>query len=210
MSAPRSKSMSSAWKTRTARQLSRDKARRGGRGLRGILREAGARYRRDLRQGQGGFTVDLSGATAFLPGSQPFGPSATSARSWHPAFQILGSTAAAATSSCRAGPPGGEPRRSPFGAGIEPPGRSGPSGGQEHHRLRRFVDLGGDGLLHVTDIAWQRISHPSEALQIGETVEAGHPLQPGDTAYLARHEAAAVGSVGKRRGQVPDRPAEAG
>ena len=35
-----------------------------------------------------------------------------------------------------------------------------------------FVDLGGvDGLLHVTDIAWQRISHPSEALQIGETVE---------------------------------------
>ena len=35
-----------------------------------------------------------------------------------------------------------------------------------------FVDLGGvDGVLHVTDIAWQRISHPSEALQIGETVE---------------------------------------
>jgi small subunit ribosomal protein S1 len=35
-----------------------------------------------------------------------------------------------------------------------------------------FVDLGGvDGLLHVTDIAWQRINHPSEALQIGETVE---------------------------------------
>jgi small subunit ribosomal protein S1 len=35
-----------------------------------------------------------------------------------------------------------------------------------------FVDLGGvDGLLHVTDIAWQRISHPSEALQIGEIVE---------------------------------------
>ena len=35
-----------------------------------------------------------------------------------------------------------------------------------------FVDLGGvDGLLHVTDIAWRRINHPSEALQIGETVK---------------------------------------
>jgi len=35
-----------------------------------------------------------------------------------------------------------------------------------------FVDLGGvDGLLHVTDIAWRRINHPSEALQIGQTVK---------------------------------------
>ncbi len=35
-----------------------------------------------------------------------------------------------------------------------------------------FVDLGGvDGLLHVTDIAWRRVNHPSEALQIGETVK---------------------------------------
>ncbi len=34
-----------------------------------------------------------------------------------------------------------------------------------------FVDLGGvDGLLHVTDIAWQRINHPSEALHVGQTV----------------------------------------
>ena len=35
-----------------------------------------------------------------------------------------------------------------------------------------FVDLGGvDGLLHVTDIAWRRVNHPSEALQIGQTVK---------------------------------------
>ncbi len=35
-----------------------------------------------------------------------------------------------------------------------------------------FVDLGGvDGLLHVTDIAWRRINHPSEVLTIGQTVE---------------------------------------
>ena len=34
-----------------------------------------------------------------------------------------------------------------------------------------FVDLGGvDGLLHVTDIAWKRINHPSEMLQIGQQV----------------------------------------
>ena len=34
-----------------------------------------------------------------------------------------------------------------------------------------FVDLGGiDGLLHVTDISWQRINHPSEILQLGQTV----------------------------------------
>jgi len=35
-----------------------------------------------------------------------------------------------------------------------------------------FVDLGGvDGLLHVTDIAWRRINHPSEALHIGQSVK---------------------------------------
>jgi small subunit ribosomal protein S1 len=35
-----------------------------------------------------------------------------------------------------------------------------------------FVDLGGvDGLLHVTDIAWRRVNHPSEVLQIGQSVK---------------------------------------
>ncbi len=35
-----------------------------------------------------------------------------------------------------------------------------------------FVDLGGiDGLLHVTDISWGRLGHPSEALQVGQEVE---------------------------------------
>ncbi len=34
-----------------------------------------------------------------------------------------------------------------------------------------FVDLGGvDGLLHVTDIAWRRVSHPTEVLTVGQTV----------------------------------------
>jgi small subunit ribosomal protein S1 len=35
-----------------------------------------------------------------------------------------------------------------------------------------FVDLGGvDGLLHVTDISWKRVNHPSEVLQIGQTID---------------------------------------
>ncbi len=36
-----------------------------------------------------------------------------------------------------------------------------------------FVDLGGiDGLLHITDLAWRRVRHPSEVLQVGQEVEA--------------------------------------
>lgn len=36
-----------------------------------------------------------------------------------------------------------------------------------------FVDLGGiDGLLHITDLAWRRVKHPSEMLNIGDEVEA--------------------------------------
>lgn len=35
-----------------------------------------------------------------------------------------------------------------------------------------FVDLGGiDGLLHVTDMAWRRVNHPSEVLTIGQTIK---------------------------------------
>ena len=35
-----------------------------------------------------------------------------------------------------------------------------------------FIDLGGvDGLLHITDISWSRINHPSEALSIGEQIQ---------------------------------------
>lgn len=35
-----------------------------------------------------------------------------------------------------------------------------------------FIDLGGvDGLLHVTDISWKRVGHPSEVLQVGQTID---------------------------------------
>jgi len=36
-----------------------------------------------------------------------------------------------------------------------------------------FVDLGGiDGLLHITDLAWRRVKHPSEILTVGDEIEA--------------------------------------
>lgn len=36
-----------------------------------------------------------------------------------------------------------------------------------------FVDLGGvDGLLHITDISWKRVKHPSEVLKVGQEIEA--------------------------------------
>ena len=126
---------------------------------------------------KGGFTVDLSGATAFLPGSQvdirpvrDLGPLMGTPQP----FQILkidrrrGNIVVsrrAVLEESRA------EARSELVSNL-----------QEGQILQgvvknitdygAFVDLGGvDGLLHVTDIAWQRISHPSEALQIGETVE---------------------------------------
>jgi polyribonucleotide nucleotidyltransferase len=55
-----------------------------------------------------------------------------------------------------------------------------------------FVDLGGiDGLLHVTDIAWRRINHPSEVLvHRPDRQGPDHPRQPGNAPHLAGHEAA--------------------
>ena len=35
-----------------------------------------------------------------------------------------------------------------------------------------FIDLGGvDGLLHVSDISWKRLKHPSDALTVGDEIE---------------------------------------
>ena len=44
-----------------------------------------------------------------------------------------------------------------------------------------FVDLGGiDGLLHITDMAWRRVRHPSEVLQVGqESRSRGPQVRPG-------------------------------
>ncbi|MDB2531544.1 30S ribosomal protein S1 [Alphaproteobacteria bacterium] len=159
--------------------LSRDKARREE--AWGVLEASFEKQERVtgviFGKVKGGFTVDLSGATAFLPGSQvdirpvrDLGPLMGTPQP----FQILkidrrrGNIVVsrrAVLEEYRA------EARSELVSNLQE--------GQVLQGVVKnitdygaFVDLGGvDGLLHVTDIAWQRISHPSEALQIGETVE---------------------------------------
>jgi small subunit ribosomal protein S1 len=126
---------------------------------------------------KGGFTVDLEGATAFLPGSQvdvrpvrDIGPLMNMTQP----FQILKMdrrrgnivvSRRAVLEEDRAG------QRAEIVSNL-----------RENQVIEgvvknitdygAFVDLGGvDGLLHVTDIAWRRVNHPSEVLQIGQTVK---------------------------------------
>ncbi len=125
---------------------------------------------------KGGFTVDLSGAVAFLPGSQvdirpvrDIGPLMGTPQP----FQILKMDRSrgnivvsrrAVLEESRA------EQRSELVANLKE--------GQVLQGVVKnitdygaFVDLGGvDGLLHVTDIAWRRINHPSDALHIGQNV----------------------------------------
>ncbi|MGE0724025.1 MAG: 30S ribosomal protein S1 [Alphaproteobacteria bacterium] len=126
---------------------------------------------------KGGFTVDLSGAVAFLPGSQvdirPMRDVTPLMGSPQP-FQILKMDRSrgnivvsrrAVLEESRA------EARSELVASLKE--------GQILNGVVKnitdygaFVDLGGvDGLLHVTDIAWRRINHPSEALTIGQSVK---------------------------------------
>ena len=126
---------------------------------------------------KGGFTVDLQGAVAFLPGSQvDIRPvrDVTPLMGTPQPFQILKMDRSrgnivvsrrAVLEESRA------EQRSELIAGLKE--------GQVLNGVVKnitdygaFIDLGGvDGLLHVTDIAWRRINHPSEALQIGQTVD---------------------------------------
>ncbi len=126
---------------------------------------------------KGGFTVDLGGAVAFLPGSQvdirPVRDVAPLMGTPQP-FMILKMDRArgnivvsrrAVLEETRA------EQRAELVQGLKE--------GQVLEGVVKnitdygaFVDLGGvDGLLHVTDIAWRRINHPSEALQVGQTVK---------------------------------------
>ncbi len=126
---------------------------------------------------KGGFTVDLGGAVAFLPGSQvDFRPvrDAGPLMGLKQPFQILKMdrrrgnivvSRRAILEESRA-----EQRAEVIGNLTE---------GQEVDGVVKniteygaFVDLGGvDGLLHVTDMAWRRVNHPSEILSIGETIK---------------------------------------
>ena len=126
---------------------------------------------------KGGFTVDLNGAVAFLPGSQvdirPIRDVSPLMNTPQP-FQILKMDRARGNIvvSRRAIL---EESRAEARADLV----SNIAEGQTLQGVVKnitdygaFIDLGGvDGLLHVTDISWKRINHPSEALKVGQTVD---------------------------------------
>ncbi|MCC7426450.1 MAG: S1 RNA-binding domain-containing protein, partial [Alphaproteobacteria bacterium] len=159
--------------------LSREKARREEawtvleRAFQGNQRVNGTIYGRV----KGGFTVDLGGAVAFLPGSQvDIRPvrDVTPLMGTPQPFQILKMDRSrgnivvsrrAVLEETRA------EQRSELIAGLKE-GMILDGVVKNITDYGAFVDLGGvDGLLHVTDIAWRRINHPSEALTIGQTVK---------------------------------------
>src|SRR5690242_7024547 len=125
---------------------------------------------------KGGFTVDLDGAVAFLPGSQvdvrPMRDVGPLMNQQQP-FQILKMdrrrgnivvSRRAVLEERRA-----EERSSLVASLQEKQVVEGVVKNITDYGA--FVDLGGvDGLLHVTDIAWRRVSHPTEVLNVGQTV----------------------------------------
>ena len=126
---------------------------------------------------KGGFTVDLGGAVAFLPGSQvdvrPVRDAGPLMGLKQP-FQILKMdrrrgnivvSRRAILEESRA-----EQRAEVIGKLAE--GEVVDGVVKNITEYGAFVDLGGvDGLLHVTDMAWRRVNHPSEILSIGETLK---------------------------------------
>jgi small subunit ribosomal protein S1 len=126
---------------------------------------------------KGGFTVDLDGAVAFLPGSQvdvrpvrDMGPLMNTPQP----FKILkmdrrrGNIVVSRREILEATR---AEQRSEIVAKL--------AEGQVIDGIVKnitdygaFIDLGGiDGLLHVTDMAWRRVNHPSEIVNVGETVK---------------------------------------
>ncbi|MDZ4790136.1 MAG: 30S ribosomal protein S1 [Hyphomicrobiales bacterium] len=126
---------------------------------------------------KGGFTVDLDGAVAFLPGSQV---DIRPIRDINPLmnvpqpFQILkmdrrrGNIVVSRRSvleETRA------EQRSEIVAKLEE-GQTVDGVVKNITDYGAFIDLGGiDGLLHVTDMAWRRVNHPSEILNVGDTIK---------------------------------------
>ena len=70
-----------------------------------------------------------------------------------------------------------------------------------------FVDLGGiDGLLHVTDIAWKRVNHPSDVLSVGQTVKVQIiRINPETQRISLGMKQLDKDPVGGRRRQISDR-----
>ncbi|MGB7204250.1 MAG: 30S ribosomal protein S1 [Anderseniella sp.] len=159
--------------------LSRDKARR---------EEAWGRLEKSFEDNErvdgvifgrvkGGFTVDLGGAVAFLPGSQvDIRPvrDVTPLMNMTQPFQVLKMdkrrgnivvSRRAIMEETRA------EQRTELVQNL--------AEGQQVEGVVKnitdygaFVDLGGiDGLLHVTDISWKRVNHPTDVLAVGQTVK---------------------------------------
>ncbi|MFZ1815229.1 MAG: 30S ribosomal protein S1 [Rhizobiaceae bacterium] len=159
--------------------LSREKARREESWVRlEKLFEAGEKVEGVIfNQVKGGFTVDLDGAVAFLPRSQvdirPIRDVTPLMNNPQP-FQILkmdrrrGNIVVSRRTileESRA------EQRSEIVQNLEE-GQVVEGVVKNVTDYGAFVDLGGiDGLLHVTDMAWRRVNHPSEILSIGQTVK---------------------------------------
>jgi small subunit ribosomal protein S1 len=126
---------------------------------------------------KGGFTVDLGGASAFLPGSQvdirpvrDVGPLMGKEQPFailkmdRPRGNIVVSRRAI-LEEARA-----EQRTELVSQLQEGEIREGVVKNITDYGA--FVDLGGiDGLLHVTDMSWKRVNHPSQVLAVGDTVK---------------------------------------
>ena len=126
---------------------------------------------------KGGFTVDLGGASAFLPGSQvdirpvrDVGPLMGKEQPFailkmdRPRGNIVVSRRAI-LEEARA-----EQRTELVAQLAEGEIREGVVKNITDYGA--FVDLGGiDGLLHVTDMSWKRVNHPSQVLAVGDTVK---------------------------------------
>ena len=159
--------------------LSRDKARREEAWTR--LEEMSTKNERVdgviFGRVKGGFTVDLGGAVAFLPGSQvDIRPIRDVGPLMHVAqpFQILKMdrrrgnivvSRRAIMEETRA------EQRSELVQNLAE-GQIVDGVVKNITDYGAFVDLGGiDGLLHVTDIAWKRVNHPSDVLTVGQTMK---------------------------------------
>ncbi len=159
--------------------LSRDKARREEAWTR--LEEMSTKNERVdgviFGRVKGGFTVDLGGAVAFLPGSQvdirPIRDVGPLMHVTQP-FQILKMdrrrgnivvSRRAIMEETRA------EQRSELVQNLAE-GQVVDGVVKNITDYGAFVDLGGiDGLLHVTDIAWKRVNHPSDVLAVGQTLK---------------------------------------
>ncbi len=126
---------------------------------------------------KGGFTVDLGGAVAFLPGSQvdirpvrDVSPLMGTPQPFH-ILKMDRSRGNIVVSRRAVLEESRQEVRSELLQGLKE-GQILTGVVKNITDYGAFIDLGGvDGLLHVTDISWKRVNHPSEVLTIGQSIE---------------------------------------